>query len=121
MRTTKATLIRNQNLRPTIDALFDDNEDLNQFFFVHFVEFLEDKDDFYEDIRSKAKEFFESQEGEWYVLNKEKTHYNIYALSEINTCSSTKAFLNSLLKDNYDDVYTHFKPRIDAYNKMLNR
>ena len=116
-------------LRPSLDFVFDNEEDLEQFFIAEIVELLPST----ESIKNLAIEYFINYEGIWYINTDVCTEV---IPSEINTCNKTEMFLqnlinsteynieevwNNLSNSNYEFQYFYLAPfmKRDAYTELF--
>ena len=90
-------------LRPSLDFVFDSEEDLEQFFIAEIVELLPST----ESIKNLAIEYFINYEGIWYINTDVCTEV---IPSEINTCNKTEMFLHNLIDSteyNIEEVWNN--------------
>ncbi|ENA1801277.1 hypothetical protein ABF179_000643 [Flavobacterium psychrophilum] len=77
-------------LRPSLDFIFDNEEDLEQFFVAEIVELLPSS----ESIKNIAIDYFINSDAVWYVNTDVCTEI---VLKEFESCKETNIYLSNLI------------------------
>ena len=89
-------------LRPSLDEVFKDEEELN-FYFVSLI--LEESKDIIDiKVKETAYKYFINSDAVWYLKTAEEFTYLKIVLSEFETNSITEEYLNNLIVINEDRI-----------------
>ena len=97
---TKST--RDFLLRPSIDELFNNREELNNYFRVKMLDEIEDLVNI--KVKETALQYFFNSDAIWYLKTEEKYTYLKIVLSEFGTDEITEEYLRNLISENEQTI-----------------